>query len=80
MADNKNKRVFINTEGKFYKGDKPLDISDMEAMHPTEDMLQVLDTEIGVRREEMLGKIIELGNKRLAAVLAPESNPDPIDA
>lgn len=64
-------RVFIDQNGKFYKGDKATNDSDMESNHPTEDMLAVL-TDSPMRREEMLAKIINLGNKRITAVIAPE--------
>lgn len=75
VQEDKNTRVFIDQGGKFYKGAEAKSTSDMESVHPTKDMLEVLDVTDGVSREVMLAKIIELGNRRNEAVLAPDNNP-----
>lgn len=65
-------RVFINEAGKFYKAKKAGSPADMESNLPTSDMLEVLDAN-PIPREEMVGKIIDLGNRRVASILAPET-------
>lgn len=67
-------RVFINESGRIYRAEEPKSIADAESNFPTADMLAVLD-ENPVTREEMIKKIIDLGNKRATAVLASEVNP-----
>lgn len=70
-------RVFINEGGKFYAADKPFHPNDAESTFPTPDMVTVLAKEQKpLSREEMLQKIVDLGNQRIMGTLVPEGNPD----
>jgi hypothetical protein len=67
-------RVFINESGKFYAAEAPFSHSDAESTFPTPDMIEVLSKEQKpISRDDMVGKILELGNARMWAVLAPST-------
>lgn len=62
--------VYMTDMGHLYKGVSPKSPGDASKPFATPDMLAVL-TDIPCPQEEMVKRIIELGNKRTAAVLEP---------
>jgi hypothetical protein len=68
----KPNRVFIDQHGKFYAAPQALHPSDAESTFPTPDMIEVLSKEDRpISRDDLTGKIIELGNTRMRAVFNP---------
>lgn len=72
VQEEKLNRVFINQSGLMYAAPAALHPSDAESTFPTLDMIIVLSKENQpISRDVMIGKIVELGNARLQATLAP---------
>lgn len=74
QAKEKVYKVFINEQGKFYKAESAKSPADAENNLPTPDMINVLN-DTPCSREEMIAKIIALGNERITTTLAPSSIP-----
>lgn len=62
-------RVYIDSQGKFYKAKQKTDANDAEVNFPTGDMLKALDSQ-PITKEEMIAKINHPEFHREQAVIA----------